>query len=206
MSRHVREVCTFGDSLGITFFLLWSCAIALLSGSAWQDLSVVQAMLSCPSQSIACAVEETDDDNVATLSGLSSDPLKENTSGQNRAVDGNCARDYEKALTSELAAKRMKTGKQLARVDGVDTMRLRDTLSKEMLACQCAGFRTFRDLRGASSNTEDGTRMEEPFKEKILYLALHVGTNIAIALPIQVCGSPNTGSETMSPDVESFHA
>ena len=53
----------------------------------------------------------------------------------------------------------MKTEKQLARIDGVDTKRLRETLSKEMLAYQCAGFRTFHDLRGVFSCTEDGTRM-----------------------------------------------
>ena len=51
--------------------------------------------------------------------------------------------DYKKALTSELAAKRMKTVNQLARIDGVDTKRLRETLSKEMLTCQWSGFRTF---------------------------------------------------------------
>ena len=189
MFRH-GELCTCGDSFSSTSFLLWSCAITLPSGSAWPDVSGVQAMLSC--------LEEIVDDNVLTLAGLSSDPLKDKhlttKSGRRRKL----CDDYKKALTSELAAKRMKTGNQLARIDGADAKRLRETLSKEMLAYQCAGFRTFHDLRGGvSSCTEDGTRMEEPAKEKIAYLATHVGTNIAMALPIQVCGSQHTGSQTV---------
>ena len=51
------------------------------------------------------AVEEIVDDNVLTLAGLSSDHDKIGPSTQ---------MDYKKALTSELAAKRMKTGNQLA--------------------------------------------------------------------------------------------
>ena len=125
-----------------------------------------QAMWSCPSR-IARAVEETVDGNVLTHAGLSSNPLMEKhltkKSGRRRQL----YEDYKKALTSELAAKRMKTGNQFARIDGADTKRLRDTLSKEMWAYQCAGFRTFHDLRGVFSCTEDGTRMEEPAKENI---------------------------------------
>ena len=75
------------------------------------------------------ALEEIVEDNVLTLAGLSSDPLKEK-----HLADGNCARTTRRPLTSELAAKRMKRGNQLARIDGVDTKRLRETLSKEMLA------------------------------------------------------------------------
>ena len=60
-------------------------------------------------------MEETVDDNVLTLAGLSSDPLKEKhlttKSGRRREL----CEDYKKALTSELAAKRMRTGNQLAR-------------------------------------------------------------------------------------------
>ena len=144
------------------------------------------------------AVEEIVDDNVLTLAGLSSDHLKEKhlttKSGRRRKL----CEDYEKALTLELSAKRMKTGNQLARIDGVDTKCLRKTLSKEMLAHQCAGFRTFHDLRGVFSCTEDGTRMEEPAEEKIAYFATQVGTNIAMALPIQVCGSQTQGAKQLS--------
>ena len=155
------------------------------------------------------AVEEIVDDNVLTLAGLSSDPLKEKhlttKSGRRRKVCEN----YKKALTSELAAKRMKMVNQFACIDGVDTKRLRETLSMEMLAYQGAGFRTFHDLRGVFSCTEDGTRMGEPAKEKIAYLATHVGSNIAMTLPIQVCGSQNTGSQTvvqtLSPHIIFFH-
>ena len=155
------------------------------------------------------AVEELVDDNVLTLAGLSSDPLKEKRlttkSGRRRTL---CV-DYKKALTSELAAKRMQTRNQLARIDGVDTKRMRETLSKEMLAYQCSGFRTFHDLRGVFSCLEDGTRMGEPATEKIAYLATHVGTNTAMALPIQVYGSQNTGSQTvvqtLSPQIIFFH-
>ena len=140
---------------------------------------------------------------------LSSDHLKE----KHLTTRSGCRRklcvDHKKVLTSELAAKRMKTGNQLARIDVVDTKRLRETLSKEMLAYQCAGFRTFHDLRGVFSCTEDGTCMGEPAKEKIVYLARHVGTNTAMALPIQVCGSQNTGSQTVvqtfSPHFIFFH-
>ena len=175
---HKREVCTFGDCLSSTSFLLWSCAITLPSGSAWPDVSAMQAMLSCLTRSIACCRRK----------------LYE---------------DYKKALTSEFAAKRMKTVNQRARINGVDTKRLRETLSKEMLAYQCAGFHTFHNLRGVFSCTEDGTRMVEPAKEKIANLAARVGTNIAMALPIQVCGSKNTGSQTTvqtsSPHLIFFH-
>ena len=105
------------------------------------------------------AMKETVDDNVLTLAGLSSDPLKEKhlatKSGRRRTL---CV-DYKKALTSELAAKRMKTRNQLARIDGVDTKRMRETLSKEMLAYQCYGFHIFHDLRGVFSCSENGTRM-----------------------------------------------
>ena len=143
------------------------------------------------------AVEETVDDIVLTLAGRSSDPLKERHLTTKSGGQRKLCEDYRKALTSVLAAKRKKTVNQLARADGVDTKRPRETLSKDMMACQCADFRTFHDLRGVFRGTEDGTRMEEPAKEKIVYLAIHVGTNIAMALPIQVCGSPNTGSQTV---------
>ena len=117
-------------------------------------------------------MEEIVDDNVLTLAGLSSDPLKEKHLTTKSGLRRKLCEDYKKALTSELAAKRMKTGNQLARIDGVDTKRLRETLSKEMLAYQCAGFRTFHDLRGVFSCTQDGTRMGEPAKKKIASLAL----------------------------------
>ena len=102
-------------------------------------------MLSCLTRSIASAVEEINEDNVLTLAGLSSDTLKEKHLTTKSGRRRNLCEDYKKALTSELAAKRMKTVNQLARIDGVDTKRLRETLSKEMLAYQCAGFRTFHD-------------------------------------------------------------
>ena len=111
-------------------------------------------MLSCL-RGASRAVVEIVDDNVLTLAGLSSDPLNEKhlttKSGRRRKL----CEDYKKALTSELAAKRM-TVNQLARIDGVDTKRLVETLSKEMLAYQCASFRNFHDLRGVFSCTEDG--------------------------------------------------
>ena len=74
------------------------------------------------------AVEETVDDNVFTLAGLSSDPLKEKhlttKSGRRRKL----CDDNKKASTSEIAAKRMKTENLLRH------KRLRETLSNEMLA------------------------------------------------------------------------
>ena len=94
------------------------------------------------------AVEEIVDDNVLTLAGLCSDPLKEKRLTTKSGRRLKLCEDYKKALTSVLAAKRMKTGNQLARIDGVDIKRQRETLSKEMLAYQCAGCRTFHDLRG----------------------------------------------------------
>ena len=95
---------------------------------------------------------ETVDDNVLTLAGLSSDLLKEKhlttKSGRRKLCE-----HYKKALTSDLAAKRMKKD------ESVRTKLLRETLFKEMLAYQCVGFRNFHDLRGVFSCTEDGTGM-----------------------------------------------
>ena len=45
-----------------------------------------------------------------------------------------------------------------------------------------------------------GTCMGKPAKEKIAYFAAHVGANIAMALPIQVCGSPNTREPNSCPN------
>ena len=155
MFGHGREVCTFGDSLSSTLFLLWSCAISLPSESAQMYLECKQCCHVF--RGGLRAVKETVDDNVLALAGLPSDPLKEEhlttKSGRRRKL----CEDNEKALTSELAAKRMKSDNQLARIDGVDTKRSRKTLSKEMLAYLCAGFRTFHDLRGVFGCTEDGT-------------------------------------------------
>ena len=92
---------------------------------------------------------------------------------------------------------------QLARMDGADTNRLRCTLSKEMLAYQCAGFRTFNDLRGVFSCTEDGTRMEEPAKEKIAYLAARVGKHIAMSVAGHLWKSKRR-VQTLSPEMVSF--
>ena len=138
--------------------------------------SGVQATLLCHSRSIACY------------------PLKKKhlttESGRRRELYEN----HKKALRSELAAKRMQTRNQLARV--AETKRLWDTVSKEMLAYQCAGFRTFHDLPGVFNCTEDGIRRrEKPAKEKVADLTTHVGTNTAMALPTQLCGSPNTESQ-----------
>ena len=141
-------------------------------------------------------MEEIVDDNVLTLAGLSSDPLKENTSRQNRAVDGMC-KDSKKALTSELAAKRMKTENQLSRIDGVDTKRLRETLSKDVLHTSVLASTPFPICVVSSVARKMTPAWKELVKEKIAYLATHLGTNIAMALPIQVCGSQNTGSQTV---------
>ena len=66
------------------------------------------------------AVEETVDDHVLTLAGLSSDLVKEKhlptKSGRRRKL----CEDRKKALTSELAAKWMTTENQPARIDDVD--------------------------------------------------------------------------------------
>ena len=75
-------------------------------------------------------VEETVDDNVLTLADLSSKRLKEKHLTTKSARRRKLCEDFKKASTSELAAKKMKTENQLARVDGVDTKRSRDTLSK----------------------------------------------------------------------------
>ena len=62
-----------------------------------------------------------------------------------------------------------------------------------------------RRVMTSRSQTSDG-QLVLPFpvfgrlssaKEKIAHLATHVGTNVAMALPIQVCGSQNTGSQTV---------
>ena len=188
----------YGDSLGSTlilalvvghYFAFWK----RLARCIWSASNVVMSFAD------HCVLWRRP--SMTTCSRLQVSPqthLKEKhlttKSGRRRKL----CEDYEKALTLELSAKRMKTGNQLARIDGVDTKCLRKTLSKEMLAHQCAGFRTFHDLRGVFSCTEDGTRMEEPAEEKIAYFATQVGTNIAMALPIQVCGSQTQGAKQLS--------
>ena len=139
------------------------------------------------------AVEETVDDNVLTLAGLSSD-LKEKhfttKSGRRRKL---CDEDGEPARTHRWRRHKALEGNFVQGGVGRPVCWL-PHLPRSACVFSC---------------TEDGTRMEESAKGKIAYLATHVGTNIAKSLPIQVCGSQSTGSQavvqTLSPHVIFFH-
>ena len=130
MFGHGREVCTFGDSFSSIFFLLSCrapkpCFLEALGQMFLECKQCCHVFLGA-----SRAVEETVDDNVLTLADLCSDTLKEKHLTTKSARGRKLREDFRKALTSELGAKTVKTENQFARVDGVDTKRLRDTLSK----------------------------------------------------------------------------
>ena len=127
MFGHGREVCHLETALAALILTL----VVRHYFAFWKrlpDVSGVQAMLSCLTRSIACSEEDRRGQRPHACRPLFR-PFEGETPRRRKLCE-----DYKKALTSELAAKRMKTGKQLARIDGVDTKRLRETLSKEMLA------------------------------------------------------------------------
>ena len=111
MFRHGREVCTFGDSLRSTLFLLWSCAIHYLAfckrlarelffcfGDDSHQRDARHSKQRCHVLRGALrAVEETVDDIVLTLAGLSSDPLKERHLTTKSGGRRKLCEDYKKA-------------------------------------------------------------------------------------------------------------
>ena len=131
MFGHGREVCTCGDSFSNTFFLLSGRAplLGLLEALRQMYLECKQCW-SCLSRSIAsCGGDRRWQRPHACRSFLRRFEGR-NTSRQNRPVGGNCARTSGRPWRPSSVRKRWRRRIQFARVDGVDTKRLRDTLSK----------------------------------------------------------------------------
>ena len=113
-------------------------------------------------------------------------PLKEDLLRTAKGRRRQLCEDYKFALTAEMASRKRKSGNQIVRVvDGVDTKRLRYEYAKQMKAYQTAGWRFFFERSGVFACAEDATRIGEPARETVAYLATHVATNVCVALPVQ---------------------
>ena len=103
--------------------------------------------------------------------------------------------DCEEALTSELAATRMKTGNQFVRVDDVGTKGLREQSHQGYVGIPV--FWLPHLPRAALCLQLHGRWHPHRWRTgqgKVAYFATHVCANIAMALSIQVSGVPKTGS------------